>query len=149
MNAKSSLQHSNTYLGEEKKMATFPIHFFRGITKVWEGGGHPPPPPAPDRVKGQEEPRTNGPTLTKIINKWTKHPLKAPFLCYISLLCVCMGAVSREQMHLLSGWYVTTGGTFALDPPTRYVTTGGTFARGALDPPPPRYQRSILFSRVI
>ena len=34
----------------QKKLATFPINFFRGIAKVWEGGCFSPPP-APDRVK--------------------------------------------------------------------------------------------------
>ena len=51
MNAKSSLQHSiHIFRKSQKKLATFPINFFRGITNVWEGG-RIPPPRALNRVK--------------------------------------------------------------------------------------------------
>ena len=51
LTAKSSPQPSiHIFRKSQKKLATFPIDFFRGIAKVWEGG-HFTPPPASDRVK--------------------------------------------------------------------------------------------------
>ena len=38
------------FMKSKKELATFPINFFRGIKKVWGGGGVFPPP-APDRVR--------------------------------------------------------------------------------------------------
>ena len=50
LTAKSSPQPSiHIFRKSQKKLATFPIDFFRGIAKVWEGG-HFTPPPASDRV---------------------------------------------------------------------------------------------------
>ena len=50
LTAKSSPQPSiHIFRKSKKKLATFPIDFFRGIAKVWEGG-HFTPPPASDRV---------------------------------------------------------------------------------------------------
>ena len=51
LTAKSSPQPSiHIFRKSQKKLATFPIDFFRGMAKVWEGG-HFTPPPASDRVK--------------------------------------------------------------------------------------------------
>ena len=46
LTAKSSPQPSiHIFRKSKKKLATFPIDFFRGIAKVWEGGHFTPPPP--------------------------------------------------------------------------------------------------------
>ena len=45
LTAKSSPQPSiHIFRKSKKKLATFPIDFFRGIAKVWEGGHFTPPP---------------------------------------------------------------------------------------------------------
>ena len=75
LTAKSSLQHSiHIFRKSQKKLATFPINFFRGITKVWEGGCFSPPP-APDRVnqlrhvqRWANDPLFTSPQLWELVN---------------------------------------------------------------------------------
>ena len=74
LTAKSSPQPSiHIFRKSKKKLATFPIDFFRGIAKVWEGGHFTPPSRismGPGGIHWQE---THSDTHLE-------HPEKVPFL---------------------------------------------------------------------